>query len=138
MSVRRFSELCKNSRISSHQILILELTGWKPRFIAVNKAIVLVPPLYVTGGHGHSLSQVRFPTCQFYQSTIDVTRPCNFHKVLKTSVPPLYVTGGHGHSLSQVRFPTCQFYQSTIDVTRPCNFHKVLKTSVYPLWARNY
>ena len=39
-----------------------------------------------TGRHGHSLSQVRFPICQFYQSTFDVTRPCNFDKVLKTSV----------------------------------------------------
>ena len=32
------------------------------------------------------LSQVQFATCQFYQSKFDVTGPCNFHKVLKTSV----------------------------------------------------
>ena len=32
---------------------------------------------------------MRFPTCQFYQSTFDVTRPCNFHEVLKTSVESL-------------------------------------------------
>ena len=37
--VQRFSELRKNSRVSSHQILTLELTGCKPRFIAVNTAI---------------------------------------------------------------------------------------------------
>ena len=33
-----------------------------------------------------SLSQVRFPTCQFYLSIFDVTRLSNFHEVLKTSV----------------------------------------------------
>ena len=30
-NVQRFSELCENLRVSSHQILTSELTGWKPR-----------------------------------------------------------------------------------------------------------
>ena len=89
-SVQRFSELCENLRVSSHQILTLELTGWKPRLrnhcSSCNNISICTskhPPLYVIGD---SLSQVRFPSCQFYQSKFDVTRPCNFHKVLKTSV----------------------------------------------------
>ena len=89
-AVQRFSELCENLRVSSHQILTSELTGWKPRlpnhYSSCNNISTCTskhPPFYVTGD---SLSQVRFPTCQFYQSKFDVTRPCNFHKVLKTSV----------------------------------------------------
>ena len=76
-----------------NQILTSELTGWKPRLrnhcSSCNNISICTskhPPLYVTGD---SLSQVRFPTCQFYQSKFDVTRPCNFHKVLKTSVCPI-------------------------------------------------
>ena len=30
-SVQRFSELCENLRVSSHQILTSELTGWNLR-----------------------------------------------------------------------------------------------------------
>ena len=89
-TLQRFSELCENLRVSSDQILTLELTGWKPRLRNhcsscnnISTCTSKHPPLYVTGD---SLSQVRFPTCQFYQSKFDVTRPCNFHKVLKTSV----------------------------------------------------
>ena len=89
--LQRFSELCENLRVPSHQILTSELTDWKPRLRNhcsscnnISNCISKHPPFYVTGD---SLSQVRFPTCQFYQSKFDVTRPCNFHKVLKTSVP---------------------------------------------------
>ena len=92
--LQRFSELCENLRVSSHQILTSELTVWKPRLRNhcslcnnISTCTSKHPPLYVTGD---SLSQVRFLTCQFYQSKFDVTRPCNFHKVLKTSVQLQY------------------------------------------------
>ena len=92
VDVQRFSELCENLRVSSQQILTSELTGWKPRlcnhcssYNNISTCTSKHPSFYVTGD---SLSPVRFPTCQFYQSKFDVTRPCNFHKVLKTSVHP--------------------------------------------------
>ena len=99
--LQRFSELCENLRVSSHQILTSELTGWKPRLRNhcsscnnISTCTSKHPSFYVTGD---SLSPVRFSTCQFYQSKFDVMRPCNFHKVLKTSVnnlgSPVLCTG---------------------------------------------
>ena len=90
LTIQRFSELCENLRVSSNQVLTSELTGWKPRLRNhcsscnnISTSTSKHRSFYVTGD---SLSPVRFPTCQFYQSKFDVTRPCNFHKVLKTSV----------------------------------------------------
>ena len=71
--------------------------SWKPRLCNhcssgnnISTCTSKHPSFYVTGD---SLSPVRFPTCQFYQSKFDVTRLCNFHKVLKTSVSsnPIFV-----------------------------------------------
>ena len=82
LGFQRFSELCENLRVSSHQILTSELTGWKLRLrnhcSSCNNTSTCTskhPPLYVTGD---SLFQVRFPTCQFYLSKFDVTRPLQF------------------------------------------------------------
>ena len=55
--------------------------------LSVSVNIVKHPALEVSS---NSLSQVRFPTCQFYLSKFDVTRPSNFHEVLKTSVDEVF------------------------------------------------
>ena len=73
--------------VSSHQILTLEMTG--AYIIIVVHVTISVPVNIITSPpflSSHSLSSVWFPACQFYPSKFDVTRPSDFHKVLKTSV----------------------------------------------------
>ena len=52
----------------------------------VNIVVSITILVHENAATGDSLSQVQFPACQFYLSKFDVTRPHNFHKVLKTSV----------------------------------------------------
>ena len=102
-----------------------------------------------------STFDVRFPTCQFYLSKCDITRPPNFRKFLQTAeeccdrnifgtfwklgslvksnfdrwtIPFLYKCQ-ISDSLFDVRFPTCQFYLLKCEVTRAPDFQKVLQTS---------
>ena len=84
---RVFQNFVKNWRVLSHQFLTSELTARKPHsVIIVVHVTISVPVNVITSFSSNSLSQVRFLACQFYLSKFDVTRPSNFHEVLKTSV----------------------------------------------------
>ena len=45
--VQRFSELNENCKVSSHQILTLELTGWKPRLRVIKVHVTISVPVPV-------------------------------------------------------------------------------------------
>ena len=106
-----------------------------------------------------SLFDVWFPTCHFYPSKCDITRPPpNFRKFLHTAeaccnrnifrtfcklgsliklnfekYDPWIVRFLYKCQISDllfdVRFPTFQFFLLTCEVTRAPNFQKVLQTS---------
>ena len=102
-----------------------------------------------------SFFDVWFPTCHFYPSKCDMTRPPNFRKFMQTTekccnrnICGTFCKLGsllksnfdrtiRGSSCSficvklviDVWFPTCHFYPSKCDITRPPNFRKILQTA---------
>ena len=62
----RFSELCENSRLSSHQLLKWELTARKPHLRNHYGSYTCKRNILPLCRPGYLLSQVRFLACQFY------------------------------------------------------------------------
>ena len=147
------AEECCNRNICRTCYKLVSLV--KSNFDRYNRWTILL--LYVCQS-SDSIFDVRFPTCQFYPSKCDVTRPPSFRKFLQTAeeccnrnicgtfwklgsliksnfdgynqqtILPLYMCK-ISDSWFDLRFPTCLYYPSKCDIIRPTNFQQFLQTS---------